>query len=68
MRAIITRGLYILNPLFEGQKRFSRTFFQKILPLCMISIQERVMMTRVRYIQIPKGFDPIVNTAGGKDP
>ena len=47
-RAIKTRGLYILNPLFEGQKRFSRRFFRKILPLCMVSIQERVMMASVR--------------------
>ena len=26
-RAIITRGLYILNPLFEGQKRFFQGVF-----------------------------------------
>ena len=26
-RAIITRGLYILNPLFEGQKRFFKEVF-----------------------------------------
>ena len=45
-RAIITRGLYTLNPLFEGQKRF----FKKTLPLCMVSIQERVIMARVRYV------------------
>ena len=31
-RAIITRGLYILNPLFEGQKRFFQGFFRKFCP------------------------------------
>ena len=36
----ITSSLYILNPLFEGQKCFFKSFFQKILPLCMISFQE----------------------------
>ena len=35
--AIVIHSLYILNLLFEGQKRF----FQKILPLCIVSIQER---------------------------
>ena len=39
-RAIITRGLYILNPLFEGQEHFLRVFFCKILDLCMVSFQE----------------------------
>jgi hypothetical protein len=48
-RAIMTRGLYILNSLFEGQKRFFKEFFQKILALCVVSIQERVMMAHVRY-------------------
>ena len=49
-RAIITRGLYTFYPLFEVQKRFFKGFFLKILALCMVSIQERVMMARVRYI------------------
>ena len=40
-RAIITRGLYTFYPIFEGQKRFLRSFFCKILTLCMVSIQER---------------------------
>ena len=40
-RAIITRGLYILNPLFENQKRFLRGFVHKILHSCMVSIQKR---------------------------
>ena len=31
-------------PLFESQKVFSRRFFQKILPLCMVSIQERFLI------------------------
>ena len=38
---IITRGLYTFYPIFEGQKRFLRSFFHKILTLCTISIQER---------------------------
>ena len=43
-RAIITRGLYIFYPLFEGQKPFLRGFFHKILALCMVSIQERFLI------------------------
>ena len=31
-------------PLFEGQKCFLRRFFQKILPLFMVSIQERFLI------------------------
>jgi hypothetical protein len=27
---IITHGLYLLNPLFEGKNHFSRRFFEKI--------------------------------------
>ena len=45
MRAIITRGLYTFYPVFEGQKRlFKELFFHKILTLCMVSIQERVII------------------------
>ena len=53
MHAIITRGLYILNSLFEGQKRFFKEFFffQKILPLSIVSIQKRVIMVRVQYLK-----------------
>ena len=40
-------SVYILNPLFEGQKW---SFFQKSLPLRLVSIQERVMMACVHYI------------------
>ena len=43
-RAIITRGLYIFSTLFEGQKRFLRSFFHKFLPLYMVSIQERFII------------------------
>ena len=46
-RAIITRGLYTFYPILEGQKRL-RSFFCKILTLCTISIQERVMKARVQ--------------------
>ena len=28
-RAIISRGLYIVNPFFEGQKRFFKEFFSE---------------------------------------
>ena len=36
--AIITHSLYILNPLFEGQKCYLRVFFRKILALHMVRI------------------------------
>jgi hypothetical protein len=36
-RAIIARGLYILNSLIERQKCL-RGFFQKIISLCTIGI------------------------------
>ena len=45
-RAIITCGLYIFYPILEGQKHFLRSFFRKIVLLCTVSIQERVMMAR----------------------
>ena len=48
-RAFITRGLYTFYPIFEDQKRFLRIFFCKFLTLCMVSIQEGVIMARVRY-------------------
>ena len=39
--AIIICGLYIFYTLFDSQKRFfQEVFFQKILSLCMDSIQE----------------------------
>jgi hypothetical protein len=50
MRAIITRSLYTFYPIFEDQKRFLRSFFRKILTLCMVSIQERVIVARVPYL------------------
>ena len=31
MRVILTRGLYILDPLFEGKKHFLRSFFVKFM-------------------------------------
>jgi hypothetical protein len=39
MCAIITHGLYILKPVFEGQKCFYKGHF--FLALCMASIQEQ---------------------------
>ena len=41
--AIIIRGLYTFYPIFEGQKRFLRSFFCKILTLCTVSIQAQVI-------------------------
>ena len=49
-RAIITRGLYTF--FLKSKKVFSRGFFLKILALCMVSIQERVMMARVWYSKL----------------
>ena len=43
-RSIITRGLYTFYLLFEVQKRFSRGFLKKNLALCMVSIQERLLI------------------------
>ena len=36
--------LYIFHPILEGQKLFLRSFFRKLLPLCMANNQEQVMM------------------------
>ena len=53
--AIINRGLYILNPLVEGQKQFLKEVFQEIsaymygLYSRAVSNQERVMMACVQY-------------------
>ena len=46
MRAIISWGLYIFDPIFEDNFFVFNGIFQKIL--MMISIQERVMMASVR--------------------
>ena len=48
-RVILTRGLNIFYPILKGKKVFLTSFFHKILPLCMVSIQERVMMARILY-------------------
>ena len=55
-RPIVTRILYILNPLFEGQKRFFKEAFSEKSPFMYgqysgaLSNQEWVMMARVQYI------------------
>ena len=36
---------------FKSKNVFSRGFFLKIMALCMVSIQERVIVARVRYMQ-----------------
>ena len=43
-RAILTRGLYIYYPIFKTISLFSRSFFQKIMFLSMVSIQERFII------------------------
>ena len=37
-RAIITHGLYTFYPIFEGQKRFLRSFLCKILTLYIVNV------------------------------
>ena len=39
-------------PLFEDHFFVFKEFFQKIMSLCMVSIQERVMMARVWYVML----------------
>ena len=49
-RVIITLGLCIFYPILEGQKRFLRSFFKKILPFSFsrtVHDQEWVMMVCV---------------------
>ena len=48
MRAIIARGLYTFVHFLKSKNVFSMGFFLKILALCMVSIQERVIVVRVR--------------------
>ena len=48
--AIIPRSLYSFYPLFEVQKRFFKGLVLKILALCMVSIQERVMMVPAHMV------------------
>ena len=50
-RAIITRGLYIFYPIFKTICLFSRRFFQKILALCTVRIQERFLIKSELYIR-----------------
>ena len=43
------RLVYFLTPFLKTISLFSRRFFQKILSLCMASVQERLIMARVWY-------------------
>ena len=43
--AKITSGIYTFYSMFEGQKRFSRSFVCKILTLCMVSVQDRFIIS-----------------------
>ena len=42
--AIITRGFFIHYPIFEDRVFLFKEFFQNILSLCMVSIQERFVL------------------------
>ena len=44
MRAIISRGLYIFNPISKDHFFLFKELFQKILSLCMACIQERLLI------------------------
>jgi len=48
MQAIITRGL-LFTHFFKSKNIFSRRYFLKILALSMVSIQEQVIVARLRY-------------------
>ena len=41
--------LFSFYPLFEGEKRFFKDFFQKILPWCIVSIQERFLIKNSKW-------------------
>ena len=63
MRAIRTCGLYIYNPIFEDYFLVFKRFLLKILSLCMVSIQERVVIKNdgmVAYMlyEIPSWINP----------
>ena len=45
--AILIRGLYTFPPFLKDKNIFKELFFRKFLSLC--SIQERVIVARVRY-------------------
>ena len=45
------RFVYFIPNFLKVKNVFSTSVFQKFLPLSMVSIQERVMMARVRYIK-----------------
>ena len=56
MRSVITRGLYLYNPLFEVQKRFFKEFFSENYIFMygwysrVVCNQEWVMMARIWYM------------------
>ena len=58
MRGVITRGLYLYNPLFEVQKRFFKEFFSENyifmygLYSRVVCNQEWVIMVHVEYYNI----------------
>ena len=46
----MTHGLYTLNPLFEGRKRFLRVLFHKILHLYVLLVFKRRLYSRAGYV------------------
>ena len=56
MRAIITRGLYIITPFLKSISLYSRRFFQKIISLCMVSIKERFVIKSGLWVHTVVSF------------
>ena len=52
-----------MTPFLKVKNVYLRSFFRNILPLCRVTIQDRVMMARVRYI-IPQTANYIVDDEG----
>ena len=46
---IITCGLHTFYSSFEDQIHLFKNFYHKFLTLCVVSIQERVMIVPVQY-------------------
>ena len=43
---------WFFTPFLKSKNGFLRSFFRKILTLCKVSIQERVIVVPVRYLKI----------------
>ena len=54
---IITHGLYIVNPLFEGQKCLLKgLFFLKFWPYVQLVFKRGLWILRIQYIKLKKVF------------